>query len=264
MTNSPNGIAILLNGYAHNLTHSMNFMDDRTSKSLLVALLEQEGKKDLLKNLKIPALHFENGEKEGFVPEKYTIYVNYNKYKADGTMKEPVCGYDQETGQIVPKNITVQHAVYRGFMTASDYLTHHLFPKHWDVAKPLDIIYGKSDIHKSLWKSNDSFATPGDNLLAISGAVASEDKVEYLPFSEQLFDYYEHCRRSPDQKFIPRVFSITYGEYKKICEANPKVDLLLNIEKTIYPAIKDEEAQKKENVEALKMLKSFFLINNKA
>ena len=262
MTNSSNDIAKLLNEYAHTLNHPMNTsMTDKVAQGLLCAILRQEKKVELVDNIKVLSLHFDNGEKEGFDSEKYTIYVNFNKYKADGTMKEPVCGYDRETGQIVPKYITVQHTVFRGFMTANDYLIRHLF--QGDVAKPLDIIYDKSDIHKSLWKSNDSFATPGDNLLAISGAIAPSDEVEYLQFSEQLFDYYEHRRKSPEQKFIPRVFSITYNEYKKICDANPKVDLLMNITKTICPSVKDEEAQKKENSEALKILKSFFLIKDK-
>ena len=41
MTNSKNGIAKLLNEYAHSVSHSMNFMDDTTAKSLLVELLIQ-------------------------------------------------------------------------------------------------------------------------------------------------------------------------------------------------------------------------------
>ena len=237
----------------------MNFMDDTTAKSLLVELLIQERKQDAIKNMKIPSLHFENGEKEGFDPEKYTIYMNFNKYKSDGMMKEPVCGYDRETGKIVPKNITVQHTVYRGFMTASDYLIRHLCPTQGYVEKAIDIIYDKSDIHKSLWKSDDSFATPGYNLFAISGAIASSDEVEFFPFNEQLFDYHEHLRRSYNQKFIPRVFSITFNEYKKICEENPKVNLLFNIDKTISPQIKAEEERMSKYFVSLK---NRVIINN--
>ena len=233
---SANGIAVALCKYARS-SSCLTDLDDRTAKDLLVELFVQEGKPELAKALKIPSLHFENGEKEGFDFKQYKVFVNFGKYHADGVMKEPVCGYDMEAKKIVPKYITVQHTIFRSFITAGNNIEKYLIqPKENKIA---EVLYGNSEIHKSLWKSSDSFATPEDNLLAISGALCSGDTIDYSPYSEQLFDYHEYLLSPGKGKFIPRVFSITYKEYQQILEKNPKVDLLLEgIEKTINPSIK--------------------------
>ena len=42
-------------------------LNDRTAKELLVELFVQEGKPELANALKIPSLHFENGEKKASI-----------------------------------------------------------------------------------------------------------------------------------------------------------------------------------------------------
>lgn len=188
--------------------------------------------------LNIPDLHFENSEIEGFDPNKYVVYINYNNYDANGLMKEPVCGFDFIEGKVVPKYISVMHTVFRGFLSAYDYNLRRLGFKK-EENKALDTLYGDSEIHKALWKSDNSFESPIMNLFAISGMQSDGKEIGYFPYYEQLFDLCNFCQCGLEvvlmTPFIPRIFAITYKKYDELSKSNTKIDLNFSIFK-IVPA----------------------------
>lgn len=245
LVNSSSDIAKALNEYAHNLSYPIS-MDDNSEKFWMVRAIISGGKANLAKHIKMPVLRIEAGEKEGFDFKQYKIFVNLSKYKADGVMKEPVCGYDRKTGYVVPKYITVQHTIFRGYMNACYYLHMRLFPsiEQNDVVETL---FGKSEFHKSLWSSSDSLATPEDNLFAISG-VSSIGALNWWPsYSEQLFDYFESKGYIYKGTFIPRIYAVTYFDFLNqitASKSNAPLCPYLNLDKTISPALAIEEAKK--------------------
>ncbi|MBQ9335073.1 MAG: hypothetical protein IJS10_00820 [Alphaproteobacteria bacterium] len=169
LSESPNEIAKLLNKYAHTPEHHMNYMDDRTVESLFEELLKRDEKRNLIKSIKVPFLHFVNGETEGFNFNNYEISVNFRKYDSNGIMKEPICGYDRKKNEIVPIRTTVQHTVCRGIMSACYQLQRYLFETKEN--RVFASLFGEqAEIYKTLWKSDDSLASAEENLFAISGA----------------------------------------------------------------------------------------------